>query len=613
MIGDAWGDDIAPERQVELAQRLHTWGEEADHGERKGPFDRTGLSDEERERYTLNGADVFWLAARTLAETDEAQAIAEQMNRLQRAPERDYVLARNDLAVRIGLHPAGLDLAGANLLGAKLAGADLGETNFAGADLREANLSGADLGEAVLSGANLTRARLTRANLGEANLSEASLVGANLSRASLGRADLTRANLFAADLARADLSETDLTGANLGEANLTGADLRETALTGADLHGATLSGADLHAATLARVNLGEADLAGADLREADLSGANLSGTNLSGAALFRASLSNANLGGAKLAGANLGAARLMRATLVRADLARVNLVEANLTGATLGGGTLAGADLSRANLAEADLHGADLAGAALREANLPRANLRKANLTGADLRQAHLSVETVLAQATLSTTTSLVDVVWNNAPLVSIAWDALPVLGDETRARMRRDDEGKKKAAATRRNEYEVAARAYRLLAAALRGQGLIERADRYAYRAQVMQRVAQRRRHHYLRYAGSMLLSLLAGYGYRPLRTLFWYVAVIGGFAAAYFAATHGLLAVGLPPSQIQPLAWYEALVLSVSSFHGRGFFQPVQSLGDPVAILAAAEAVVGLFIEIAFIATFTQRYFGK
>jgi hypothetical protein len=64
--------------------------------------------------------------------------------------------------------------------------------------------------------------------------------------------------------------------------------------------------------------------------------------------------------------------------------------------------------------------------------------------------------------------------------------------------------------------------------------------------------------------------------------------------------------------PSAITPLPWYKALILSVSSFHGRGFFQPLQSLGDPVAALAAIEAVIGLFIEISFIATFTQRYFG-
>ena len=73
------------------------------------------------------------------------------------------------------------------------------------------------------------------------------------------------------------------------------------------------------------------------------------------------------------------------------------------------------------------------------------------------------------------------------------------------------------------------------------------------------------------------------------------------------------GLLAFGLPVSQFHDLPWYEAVILSVSSFHGRGFFQPVQSLGDPVAMLAALEAVFGLFIEVSFIATFTQRFFGK
>jgi hypothetical protein len=98
----------------------------------------------------------------------------------------------------------------------------------------------------------------------------------------------------------------------------------------------------------------------------------------------------------------------------------------------------------------------------------------------------------------------------------------------------------------------------------------------------------------------------MLAGYGYRPGRSIIAYLFVISAFAFCYYALTHILHA------QPYPLAWYEALVLSVSSFHGRGFFQPVQSLGDPVAILASIEAVFGLLIEISFIATFTQRFFG-
>ena len=59
--------------------------------------------------------------------------------------------------------------------------------------------------------------------------------------------------------------------------------------------------------------------------------------------------------------------------------------------------------------------------------------------------------------------------------------------------------------------------------------------------------------------------------------------------------------------------LQWYEALVVSLTAFHGRGFFSEQFKPGDPQAIIAAIEAVVGLVIEISFIATFTQRFFGK
>jgi hypothetical protein len=109
-----------------------------------------------------------------------------------------------------------------------------------------------------------------------------------------------------------------------------------------------------------------------------------------------------------------------------------------------------------------------------------------------------------------------------------------------------------------------------------------------------------------------SWLLNLVAGYGERPVRSFVAYLLVLFSFAGAYLVATNGFLGFGSGATQVQPLQWYEALVLSVSAFHGRGFFQPVQSLGDPVAILAALEAMIGLFIEITFIATFTQRFFG-
>ena len=99
--------------------------------------------------------------------------------------------------------------------------------------------------------------------------------------------------------------------------------------------------------------------------------------------------------------------------------------------------------------------------------------------------------------------------------------------------------------------------------------------------------------------YAFSWFLDILAGYGYKPGRSLFIYILMIAIFATCYYLVGH------LTPS--------EALIFSVTSFHGRGFFPGPFTLDNPVTGLAAVEAVAGLFIEISFIATFTQRFFGR
>jgi Pentapeptide repeats (8 copies) len=288
----------------------------------------------------------------------------------------------------------------------------------------------------------------------------------------------------------------------------------------------------------------------------------------------------------------------------RATLSGANLRDANLSGADLRGADLSGARLRGADLGAALLGGANFSGARLGGTNFSGARLGGANFSGADLRGARMNVETGLARATFSTTTRLADVVWNDAPLARVAWEELSRVGDEAAARQRVDADGKKKAVATRRSDYEAAVRAYRLLAVELRSQGLNEHADRYAYCAQLMQRVVLRRQRHYLRWLGSLFLWLIAGYGYRPLRSFATYVLVVLAFAGAYllnaqFASPH--------------LRWDEALVLSISAFHGRGFFTSGISLGDTLARLAAAEAIIGLLIEITFIATFTNRFFAR
>ena len=286
----------------------------------------------------------------------------------------------------------------------------------------------------------------------------------------------------------------------------------------------------------------------------------------------------------------------LKATEEQRNMAAARLKEANLREAQLQEANLTGAQLQGADLREAQLQGADLSWAQLQNADLRWVQLQHAYLTDVTLADSK------------GTSPPIADAQWDGVNLSVVDWSLVKQLGDEYKARQSKRDE-KMKDEATRLEEYKRAVRANRQLAVVLRDQGLNEEADHFAYRAHICQRSVLRRQgwRSFGRWLGSWFLALLAGYGYRPGRTVLWYVCVIGCFAFGYFWATHFLHA------QPHPLAWYEALILSVSSFHGRGFFQPVQNLGDPVAILASIEAILGLIIEISFIATFTQRFFGR
>jgi hypothetical protein len=131
------------------------------------------------------------------------------------------------------------------------------------------------------------------------------------------------------------------------------------------------------------------------------------------------------------------------------------------------------------------------------------------------------------------------------------------------------------------------------------------EVADRFFYRSQVLQRKVfwlQPQRKEYL---FSLFSWVLAGYGYRPWWTLGWYVGVVLVCGLLYY------LAGVTDPDPRHQLTVLEAFTTSVIAFHGRGVF--ASSLNDMQSVVAAVQAFLGLGIEIAFIVTFTQRFFGK
>jgi uncharacterized protein YjbI with pentapeptide repeats len=317
------------------------------------------------------------------------------------------------------------------------------------------------------------------------------------------------------------------------------------------------------------------------------------GAHLEGANLGFAHMEGAALRGAYLERAKLESAHLEKVFLTHARMNGAALQDAHLSNADLSGCHLEGADLTRAYLREANLSGCHLEGASLWGANLEEARLFGVHLEGAILRRAWLDSKTILNSAVLDRRTQLGDIQWGSVGSVnlsSIDWSHVPRLGDEKFTSPDRP--------------FESRVRANRQVAAQLRAQGMAEVADRFAYRANVCQRAVLLSRWHFPQYLGSLFLDLISGYGYRPVRSLIAYVLVILGFAVTYFA---------LGGANGEPLPWNEAIVISMTAFHGRGFFQTAFQPGDLQAAVAAVEAFIGLLIEIVLIATFTQRFFAR
>lgn len=424
------------------------------------------------------------------------------------------------------------------------------------------DLRGADLRQIDLSNLPLTRMRggLTIAEWYHPNTEPPVIIhleGANLSGTHLEGAILSGVHLEDTELHRTYLQQADLSEAHLERTKLIGVHLEQ---------------AELYSAYLERAGLSEIHLEGAFLRGAHLKDVNLYGAHLEKADLSEAYLENANLYETHLEGAILIKIHLEYARLMRAYLESANLGNAHL---------------EHTNLYEAHLEHAFLLGAHLQDAFLMRAYLEGANLKDVKLaNNEHIGPR-------------IVDVWWSNVSLTVIKWSQVKKLGDEFQAQQKMQD-GKVKDKAARLEDYENAVRANRQLAVALQAQGLNEEASRFSYRAEILQRVVLRRQRKFGQYLFSLFLGLTAGYGYRLWQSFLSYLIVIGIFAATYLHfSTH--------------LAWNEAIVISMTAFHGRGFFPDQFHPGDPQALVAAIEAFVGLIIEVTLIATITQRFFKK
>jgi len=453
-------------------------------------------------------------------------------------------------------------------------------------DAAQHERAGLDVRGADLQGANLRGLPLARMLGGLAGATDEQIAAAAVH---LERSDLREAQLQAADLRGAWLEGARAEKAHLELAQCIRAHMKQIDLRHAHLQGASLREAYMEKANLYEAHLEGATLSGTRLKAASLSGAHMEGASIGGARLENAFLRNTHLEGARLYGARLDHASLIGASLEGALMRRVHLEGASLANASLGGKRMPPDDLSR-----------------IREwaPDFPEA------LRPADIQRTFYDTASVLDNISLGDKqhgyTELADVHWGDANLAVVRWTdgrAAITLGDEREAREHTTPDGKPKTRAERLADLERAVRANRQLAVALQAQGLNEDAGRFAYRAQVLQARVLRRQRRFGQYLFSRFLDLLAGYGYRPWRSLVAYLLVIAGFALTFFI--QGTLS---GPH----LAWNESLIISLTAFHGRGFFPEQFRPGDPQSAIAAVEAVIGLLIEISFIATFTQRFLG-
>jgi uncharacterized protein YjbI with pentapeptide repeats len=380
---------------------------------------------------------------------------------------------------------------------------------------------------------------------------------------------------------------------------------------GLDLRGADLRGASLTYLPLVRLRGGSVPAPteeSADPQQEQEQG-EAAAAHFEGADLNFAHLEGAWLCWAHLEGSLLGFSHLDHALLIHA-----HLEEADLASATMNGTVLADAHLEGALVVGTDLRGAAVGVTSARLGERSWVFRPGAHLAGADLGTVSMDATTNLFEVSFSDEQHggafLGDVSWGGVNLGVVDWTPVTMLGEEQVARMpaaRRQAQrflNPERRLVTRQEWYVWAVRGYRQLATLLRLQGVNEVADHFAYRAQVLQRQVLRRQGHWLRSFGSLFLDVVSGYGYRPLRSVLTYLLVVAGFALAYFA---------LGGAGGHPLTWNESLVVSLTAFHGRGFFATAFQPGDPQAALAAIEAVIGLLIEIIFIATFTQRFFAR
>jgi len=276
---------------------------------------------------------------------------------------------------------------------------------------------------------------------------------------------------------------------------------------------------------------------------------------------------------------------------------RINLGKLDLKKIIIRDATLYGAHLEGAILEDAHLEGAYLADAYLEGANLWRAHLEGAKLLGTHLEGANLSGAhlegTYLFDAKFSPDTNLEDADWGNY-----------ILGWE------------------KKGHFGIAEGVYRRLKRWYTDAGMYDIAGEFFFREMTARRknywwpgsksksfkellhpfkpkelsraIFPRKPFHW---AWSKLLSVLCGYGERPIRVVISVFVVVLVLAAAYYLW-----------GSFSSSSFWDTLYYSAVSFTALGYGWAPQPTGWAKGV-GAAEAFVGVFMMALFLITFIRK----